>query len=42
MKSSMLEIKNTLFAINIELDITEKTTHESEDVIKAIQKETQR
>ena len=42
MQSSMPEIKNTLFGITIALDITEETTHESEDVIKASQKETQR
>ena len=39
-KNSMLEIKNTLLGIHIGLDIVEKTTHEFEDAIKAIQKET--
>ena len=39
-KFSMLEIKNTLLGIHIGLDIIEKTTHEFEDAIKAIQKET--
>lgn len=39
-KISMLEIKNTLLGINIGLDIIEKTTHEFEDAMKAIQKET--
>ena len=39
MKSSTLEIKNTLFGINIGIGITEDGISDSEDVIKAIQKE---
>ena len=39
MKSSTLEIKNTLFGINTGIGITEDGISDSEDVIKAIQKE---
>lgn len=40
--SSMWGIKNTLVGISIGSDITEERISESEDVIKAIQKEAKR